>query len=195
MNKLKNRQELLGRLERAQKIAEPLRRRLWVLAVITKALEPDKIKPILVGGCAVEFYTFGGYSTGDVDVVVSDRQRLGEILDQLGFAKEGRFWFRENLDTAIECPAEELAGSTEKVLQVDIEDMNCFVISIEDLIVDRLNSYVHWQWQDDRHWAKQMMAQHTDDIDWDYLQARCRTEGTAEALREIKQELIGHEKN
>lgn len=182
-------QRLLQELEAARAIADPLKRRLRVLAVITEALKPDHVHPILVGGCAVEFYTFGGYSTGDVDIVASDRRRLGELLTELGFAQEGRFWYREDLEIAIECPDEDLAGSRDRVVEVEVGDLSCFVIGIEDLLTDRLNGYVHWQWEDDRRWVKEMIRQHRADIDWEYLRTRSAEEGTLSALGEIEREL------
>ncbi len=141
---------LSERLEVAKEIAEPLRRRLWVVAVIAEALKAQAIRPIVVGGSAVEFYTFGGYATADVDLVVGDRAALGEVLARLGFRSEGRMWYRDDLDIVLECPDEDLAGDSGRVLEVQIEDMVCPVIGIEDLIVDRLNGYVHWKWEDDR---------------------------------------------
>jgi len=84
---------LRQKLRQGAAIAEPLKRRLWVLGVITEALEVDGICPILIGGCALEYYTFGGYATRDIDVAVSDYQRLGEVMDELGFERRGRYWY------------------------------------------------------------------------------------------------------
>jgi len=182
-------QRFLQELGGAKGIYDPLKRRLRVLEVITEALEPDNIRPILVGGCAVEFYTFGGYSTGDVDIVASDRRRLGEVLIELGFAQEGRFWYREDLEIALECPDEDLAGSRDRVVEVEVGDLSCWVIGIEDLLTDRLNGYVHWQWEDDRRWVKEMMRQHCEDIDRAYLRIRAAAERTLSALEDIEQEL------
>ncbi len=180
--------DLLKRLEVAGQISEPLRRRLWVVAVLAEALRPQGIRPVVVGGCALEFYTFGGFATADVDLVVGDRELLGRTLDRFGFALEGRFWYREDLDLVIECPDEVLAGDPDRVLEVEIEDLICPVIGLEDLIVDRLNGYVHWKWEDDRRWVRQMIASHREDLDVSYLQERVRTEGTAEALEAILSE-------
>lgn len=40
---------LRQKLRQGAAIAEPLKRRLWVLGIITKALEADGIRPILIG--------------------------------------------------------------------------------------------------------------------------------------------------
>jgi hypothetical protein len=176
-------------LERAQGIAEPLRRRLYILAVVTKALEAEGWTPIIVGGCALELYTFGGYATADVDVVALDRGRFGQILLQLGFEQEGRYWFREDLDIVIECPDEELAGDRKRVLIVEIEGLPCHVIGIEDLIVSRLNGYVFWHVEADREWVKQLLRHHHADIEWGYLEEQARMEGTLATLQELREEL------
>ena len=143
----------------------------------------------MVGGSAVEFYTFGGYATADVDLVVGDRRLLAQTLDLFGFVREGRFWYREDLDLVIECPDEILAGDPKRVLEVEIEGLVCSVIGIEDLIVDRLNGYVHWKWADDRRWVRQLIVSHRGDIDWPYLRERARAEATCGALDEIVGEI------
>ena len=49
-----------------------------------------------------------------------------------------------DLDVAIEIPDDVLAGSEEKITQVEIEGLNVYIIGVEDLIIDRGNAYVHW---------------------------------------------------
>ena len=181
--------DLLKRLEGAVRISEPLRRRLWAVAVMAEALRPHGVRPILVGGSAIEFYTFGGYATADVDLVAGDRRLLARVLERFGFLREGRFWYREDLDLIVECPDEVLAGDLERVLEVEIEGLICPVIGIEDLIVDRLNGYVHWRWEDDRRWVRQLIDSHREDIDWPYLRERVRVEATHNALDEIVREI------
>jgi len=51
-------------------------------------LAPRGIIPILVGGCAVEFYTLGSYATQDIDVVIPERREFDLALRALGFSKE-----------------------------------------------------------------------------------------------------------
>ena len=63
-------------LNALKKENDPLRKALRVIAVLTEDLEPEGIRPILVGGVALEFYTLGGYATKDIDLVVSDRSWL-----------------------------------------------------------------------------------------------------------------------
>lgn len=178
-------EELRQRLSRAVDIADTLDRRLWVLAVITKALEPAGITPILVGGAAVEFYTGGGYATKDIDVVVPAAPGFARILSELGFSREGRHWFRDDLEIVLEAPGEELAGDLDRITQVQVDDLVLHTIGIEDLIVDRLNAAVHWRSVEDGRWAARLVTMNKDEIDFDYLRRRSSEEGTSEALARI----------
>ena len=178
-------EELRKRLEKAAEIGEMLDRRLWALGVITEALAPHGVTPILVGGCAVEFYTGGGYATRDVDIALPGIPAFATIMSDLGFSREGRHWFREDLSLAIEAPAEQLHGDLNRVTQVRVGDGLVQVIGIEDLIIDRLNAAVHWRSGEDRRWAVRLIAAYRDEMDLDYLRRRAFEEETVEALDEI----------
>ena len=56
-----------------------------VAAILTKLLENKQIRPVIVGGLAVEIYTRSDYTTVDIDMIVSDRELAGQVLVQLGF--------------------------------------------------------------------------------------------------------------
>ncbi len=180
-------QELCDRLEKAKDIEDPLRRRLFVLGVITAALHPYGICPILIGGGAVEYYTFGGYSTKDMDLAVADHQRLGEVLGQLGFLKRGRFWLRDDLDSVIESPAGILAGEDASLTTVEVDGLTVFILGVEDLAIDRLNGFVHWHWKADGRWAERLIALHGTVMDWGYLHRRAQAEGTDVELSRMEQ--------
>jgi hypothetical protein len=178
-------QDLRDLLEKAKEIAEPLKRRLFVLGVITSALSPYGVRPILIGGGAVEYYTFGGYTTRDTDLAVADHQRLDEILGRLGFRRLGRFWMRDDLDSVIEAPAGALAGEEAPLTAVEVDGLTAFVLGVEDLVIDRLNGFVHWHWRADGRWAERLIALHGADMDWAYLHRRALTEGTDVELRRM----------
>jgi hypothetical protein len=179
-------QELRDRLETARDIAEPLKRRLFVLGVITSALQPYGVRPILVGGGAVEYYTFGGYSTNDTDLAVSDHQRLDEVLGQLGFRRVGRFWLRDALDSVVESPAGVLEGEDAPLTCVEVDGLTAFVLGVEDLTIDRLNGFVHCHWKADGRWAERLIALHGADMDWGYLHRRAQAEGTDAQLSRME---------
>lgn len=179
--------DLRTKLEYAKKIEDPLRRRLYVCALVTEALpHSDGLPYVVVGGNALEFYTLGDYTTADVDLVSARRSEIGNILESWGFNRMGRHWYHADLDVAIEVPDDVLAGSEEKITQVEIEDLTVHIIGVEDLIIDRVNAYVHWRSIDDGDWAKELMVLYKDEIDWDYLTTAAQTEKILDVLNTLK---------
>lgn len=165
--------ELLLKLDKAKKEKDPLKKSLLVLAVLTESLKPQGIKPILVGGRALEFYTLGGYATKDIDIVLNGRQQAKVILTQMGFKNRlgERHWYHEELDLALEIPDDILAGSQEKVITLEIDDMELYIIGIEDLVLDRLAAAKYWKSEADLIWAAKLLALHQDSVDWGYLES------------------------
>lgn len=177
-------------LQRVKETADPLTKRLLFIGLLNKELEPENIKPIIVGGNAVEFYTAGGYATYDIDVIAPS-EPLDKVLKKWGFDKVGRHWISEELDIVIEAPSFALdkEEQREKLYEVEIDNLKVYILGIEDLIIDRLNAYVHWKSQDDGIWAKELMVLHSEEIDWDYLEKRAKEEKVEAALAELKEEL------
>jgi len=166
---------------------DPLKKSLGVLAVITKALKPVGIKPILVGGRALEFYTLGGYATKDIDLVINGREQAKVVLTAMGFLQRPgeRHWYHEELDVALEIPDEYLAGSLDKLFIVEINGMEAFIIGIEDLIIDRLAAAKFWKSPGDAQWAAKLLALHAQEIDMKYLEKTARKEQVEDILVEV----------
>lgn len=175
-------------LEKVKTIENILEKRLYFVALLTKELKKKKIQPVLVGDNAVEFYTLGGYATADIDIIAPSRP-IDDVLSKWNFVKEGRYWINEELEIQIEAPSDELSGDWKKVTKVMIDNLEAFVIGIEDIIVDRLNAYVHWQSAEDKTWATELIDINKDKIDWQYLEATSRRGKTYEALKKIIKEL------
>ena len=168
-------------------VTEPFRKRLYFVGILTKYLQDKLIVPVIVGGNAVESYTFGSYATGDIDLVCQDTESVGKLLSSWGFKKTGRHWFSKDFDIAIEIPSSNLDVEERKnVAKVQIEGLDIYIIGIEDLIVDRLNSYVWWKYVRDGEWATELMAIHRKKINWEYLRKRCKEEGTLNALNKLR---------
>lgn len=180
---------LRKRLGAAIRIQDPLQRHMFVLGVITAALEPHQVRPVLIGGAAIEFYTFGGYSTGDIDLAVADHRLLANVMDKLGFERRGRVWYHPRVAETVEAPASSLDEATAPLTVVQVLEFRCYIIAVEDLIIDRLNGCVHWNWLDDCRWATNLIALHRQEMDWEYLRRRAATEGVDRALQEIEEEL------
>jgi len=50
--------ELKERLQQSSVIENPLKHRLWILAVLTEALKTIGERPVLIGGEALEYHIF-----------------------------------------------------------------------------------------------------------------------------------------
>ncbi|MDO3377755.1 hydrogenase maturation protease [Geoalkalibacter halelectricus] len=172
-------------LEQLKAIPAGWQRRLYFMGVLGEVLAPAGVRPVIVGGNAVEFYTLGGYATADIDLVVAERAEVDRCLAAMGFTREGRHWFSEELDLAVEIPGSALAGDPERVTEVEIDGRLVYLIGLEDLIIDRLNALVHWRSARDGEWAEQMLALHFDEVDFDYLRRRAQGEGVGDALQAI----------
>ncbi|KAB2960664.1 MAG: UbiD family decarboxylase [Thermoanaerobaculia bacterium] len=163
----------LTRLQALPDERDPARRRMLALGLVADRLAEDGLEPILVGGAALEFYTAGGYATGDVDLALESSPRVDQAFADLGFRKSGRFWVREDLDLLFEAPAPPgLPGETSPRTVVEIDGLRVVVIGIEDLLIDRLRAAVHWKSDEDRRWARRLVHLYSDRLDWVYLRER-----------------------
>jgi len=165
--------ERRARLEALDGERDPARKRLAALAIVADRLREDGMEPILVGGAAVEFYTAGGYSTKDVDLALPHGAMTDAAFSDLGFAKEGRYWYRDDLDLLFEAPAPAgLPGEDAPRTVVEIDGLRVVILGIEDLVIDRLRGAVHWNSDEDLRWARRLALLYADRIDWSYLRAK-----------------------
>jgi hypothetical protein len=179
------RNDLKKRLAKIRTMGDSLQRKLWALAVVTMGLQAHRLRPILIGGAALEYYSLGGYATSDVDLALPTDTVVDKLFADLGFRKEGRYWMHDEFDLMFEAPAADLAGEEAELTEVMLEDMTCYILGLEDLIIDRLNGYVHWKWEDDGRWVRRLVALHGTKMDIAYLRRRAGEEKTLDALNAI----------
>ncbi|MEI6503099.1 MAG: hypothetical protein WCP21_18980 [Armatimonadota bacterium] len=167
-------------------IEDPFERRLLLAALLQEAVEE---KTAIVGGHAVEAYTLGDYTTGDVDLVVFSKAPVASILQAWGFAQQGRIYWHEQLGVAVDLIAERLAGDWGRVVQLEVRGRQAFLIAPEDLIIDRLNACVRWNSPEHCDWAQRVAERQLDSLDLPYLERRAAEEGVAEAWQRIVENL------
>lgn len=164
-------------------------KKIKIIAVLTSAIKESlNLTPVVVGGQAVEFYTGGGYATMDVDMICeASTEQIGKILEKLGFYRDNKYWILDSnkLDLAIETPSGPLAGADDKLMELKIAQHTAYFIGVEDIIIDRLNAYVHWneKWQEE--WILGMMVSNYQDIDWEYLNKRANQESVNDSLKRM----------
>jgi len=66
--------------------------------------EGEDATPVLVGGAAVELYTLGTYTTGDVVLVGPVTPSVVQLLKEPGFERHGRHWLHEPAQIFVELP-------------------------------------------------------------------------------------------
>jgi hypothetical protein len=177
-------------LEKIRSIADPVKRRATFLAILSREIaERGGKAPIAVGGEAVELYTQGSYTTGDIDIKAPLEMTRG-ILKEWKFAKKGRTWFREDLDLYVDWLGSSLDEGEEAENRVTIikmaEGLEVRVIGIEDLVIDRLNAAKWWGDVDSLMWAKVLLGikrKLRRKIDLKYLRKRAQEEDVTDLLQ------------
>ncbi|MFY0521068.1 DUF6036 family nucleotidyltransferase [Lysinibacillus sp. UGB7] len=134
-------------------------------------------QPIIVGGLSVEIYTQNNYTTRDIDIVSSSSIRLREDLKDMGFDKSSRVFVLEELELVIDVVDSELYGDYDKVTKFQFIDENgeeayVYVISIEDIILDRLDGSEH---ETNRYWGFNMLSRYFHMVDLDYMKKEVST--------------------
>lgn len=161
-------------LARIKETESPLKKQLLTAALITAMLEKEgKGAPVVIGGCALSYYSREVYFTADLDFAYADRESFDAVLTELGFSRRGRYWIREDLGLAVEVPAATLPGEESPVERVEFEEgLQCTIIGIEDLIVDRLNACKHWKSDTDCEMVALLLGRYSADLDWRYLERK-----------------------
>jgi hypothetical protein len=102
--------------------------------------------PILVGGAAAEFYTGGAITTGDFDFVTAYRDEFFQELEAVGFRRAGpaqiqRALFHPSSGLSVEVVGGALMdgrADPSRVLTVRFSDGDLRIVSVEDMIADRV---------------------------------------------------------
>lgn len=159
---------------------------LQTTAILTSLFEKEGLKPTIVGGLAVEIYTRSEYTTSDIDIIFSQRDIADRYLRLLGFAREGRHWYHQDLLISIEIPNDILEDADdEKIIQlVLLNGLHVYVIGIEDIILDRMRACVHWKSSADCEWAKRLFLLHFSRLDHDYLKSIAKNDQTDKILNQ-----------
>ena len=161
-------------LEIIRKAESPLKKQLLMVALLTRLLERmNKSAPIVIGGCALSYYSREVYFTSDIDLAYADREALDAVFKNIGFRKEGRYWVHEGLKMAIEAPASSLPGQDSPIEVVELgQGLQCSMIGIEDLLIDRLNAFKHWKSEIDGEMVELLIRRYKNELEWSYLEKK-----------------------
>lgn len=159
-------------------------KRLEIASLISENLGEKGTSSVVVGGSAVEFYTWATYATQDIDFVVTDPIHVKECMEELGFENNGAVWSFPETDLIIEFPTGPLDGRFDKIQSIVTSVGSLDIIGIEDIIIDR--SARKQYWGDADEWAKYMVMAHHDVLDWEYLKKRAKEASCLETIMHLK---------
>jgi hypothetical protein len=172
--KLKNILALPSNLERTAAIA------WWV-----QSLYPDEaLRPILVGGAAMELYAEGAYITADLDFVGIVPPPIASDLRKAEFGRLGRHWLHDEASVSIIFHSHNLR-SGERTVEQRFGEYGVLIISPEDLLVDRLASWRHRE--SPTHGVQAYLLYHTmhGPMDVEHLRKRAVAEDVEPALDSV----------
>lgn len=152
--------------------------RYKVLGEITKKA---KNKPILVGGAAVELYTSGMFNTADLDIIAAKGEIL-KILEGMDFVRDGTYFKRGNV--FIHLLRSDFDGRTDDI-KLSGTNFVIRVISIEDLIIERMKGWKFFRSARDKEQAQYLVDVFYGNADMDYLEARADEQEVMDILEEM----------
>jgi len=154
-------------------------------------------RPVLTGGAAVEFHTGGAVVSGDFDVLTPATRELGEELLKLGFSRPSaghlmKGWTHPEYEIGVEVVSGQLFDGNadhDKLLLVDLGESRITIVSVEDMIADRLGqSNASPQGVPVFEEQAVFLYKMAQDIDEQYLERRIRTEKLGEyGLSDLKE--------
>ena len=177
-------------LEILKNIEDPVKRRVAFIGILTKELKKNnKFPPVVVGGEALEIYTQGNYTTGDIDIITKESKKtLLTILKQWGFKEIDRFIVNEDLDIYIDVCGD--VYDKKRTNSIKLNDNTIItLITVEDLIIDRFCSFKFWKIKEDFRWSLVLLYNYDKKIDKKYLKERASEENVSDVLKKAKSKI------
>ena len=153
------------------------------------------IKCVLSGGACVSIYTNNEYQSYDLDFIENLsvlRKRLSELLKDIGFFEENRYFRHPDTKFFIEFPSGPLSIASEpvkKINEIEFVTGKLFLLTPTDCLKDRLCAYYFW---DDHQSLEQAInvSKHQI-IDLDDIQRWSESENKMKEFVKIRHMLTG----
>ena len=164
-------------------------------AFVCEALEKEGIETVLSGGCCVELYSKGRYTSDDIDLI--DRyngghRKIKQIMEKLGFQeyKMKRYFVHEDTDLFIEFPRGPLGVGDAPVQEVSTRETETGTLKLltpTDCIKDRLAAYYHWD--DEQSLDQAIWVACENEFDMKSIEHWSLCEGMVEKFMAFKEKL------
>ena len=162
-------------------------------AYVQSHLKKAGIDVVLSGGSVVTIYSNNKYVSKDLDLVniyAVNHRKIRDLMVELDFQEEGRYFKHEETELFIEFPAGPLAIGEEAISEIvekEVETGILRIISPTDCVKDRLAAYYHWGDQQCLVQAEYVVQ--AQDVDLDEVSKWSEREGMLDRFEEIKARL------
>jgi predicted nucleotidyltransferase len=170
-----------------------LERQIYVAAVISSAFDKKGIQTVLVGGAVVEYYTAGGYTTADIDMILPplEKEEIESVMKELGFERfeDYRHWLHPDIPVPVEFPPGPLQVGhllIQEVNEIEVEKIKLKILKVEDILLDRLIMAQEWKDLQTQIQAEMLMYAHYTEIDWAYVHQKSSQLGILKRFQKIQ---------
>jgi predicted nucleotidyltransferase len=180
-------------IDTATATKDKLERQIYVAAVISSAFEKKGIQTVLVGGAVVEYYTAGGYTTADIDMILPplEKQEIETVMKKLGFERfeDYRHWLHPHIPVPVEFPPGPLQVGhllIQEVNEIEVEKIKLKILKVEDILLDRLIMAQEWKDLQAQIQAEMLMYAHYTEIDWPYVHQKSSQLGIFKLFQKVQ---------
>lgn len=130
------------------KISKKMSRKTFA-AVVVQQLEKHGISCVLVGGACVSLYTNEKHASKDLDFISPySQQAISTALAEIGFQKEGRYFFHPLSKLYVEFPTGPVAIGNQIPVKpeghIKVRNTTISMYSPTQCVMDRLAAWFHW---------------------------------------------------
>jgi len=164
-------------------------------AFVCSALEQEGIKTVLSGGCCVEIYSNGRYTSDDIDLI--DRfngghRKIKVVMEKLGFTeyKMKRYFVHEDTSLFIEFPRGPLGVGDAPIQDISKRESETGILKLltpTDCIKDRLAGFYYWD--DEQNLEQAIWVANENEFDISSIEKWSKDEGEVEKFEVFKNRL------
>jgi len=191
-------QRLRELIKKATLTRDKLEKQIYLAAAISSAFEKRGIQAVLVGGVVVEYYTAGGYTTADIDMILPplEKQEIETVMKELGFERfeDYRHWLHPHIQIPVEFPPGPLQIGhllVQEVNEIEIESIKLKILKVEDILLDRLIMAQEWKDLQAQAQAEMLMYAHYGEVDWSYVHQKSSLLGILKLLQKLQKKVKG----
>jgi len=162
-------------------------------AYVCSALEDEGIDTVLSGGCCVEIYSHGRYTSDDIDLI--DRfngghRKIKAVMKKLGFReyKMKRYFVHDETSLFIEFPKGPLGVGDAPIKEIASRKSETGVLKLltpTDCIKDRLAGYYFWD--DEQNLEQAIWVASENRVDMVAIEKWSKAEGEIEKFQLFKE--------